>query len=339
MTADPPDDPRRAARRSLEKGPAREARRHPVRWGAEVIGLGAAVGAVRVLPESLALRAGSLLGQAFARFDSHYHRLAIANLQLAFPDWSAAECRDFVRRNFAEMGRTAAEWARMPALSDEEVRARVEVRGLESLRAAFAQGRGALVVTAHYGYWEMLLRAVPPLLPEFELTAVERSQPNPYFRELIGNRRYHGGMELLQQNALSIRRALRRNAAVGVLADHYLSERKGGVLAPFLGLPAWSNPGPAALALSAGCPVLMAHIRRIDRTRHCVEFNPIERPDFDDRVMAVRDLTTRINAAIGDIIRSEPELWLWSNHRWRGSPAVAAGAYPSRRRRRRGAPS
>jgi KDO2-lipid IV(A) lauroyltransferase len=223
----------------------------------------------------------------------------------------------------------------MPSLSSDEVRARVEVNGIEHLKTGFGQGRGVLVVSAHYGYWEMMLRALVLRMPGFELTAVERPQPNPHLRELIGHRRNLDGMGLLNQNALSIRRALRRNAAVGVLADHYLSERKGGLLAPFLGLPAWSNPGPAELALSARCPVLVAHIRRIDESRHCVELAPLKLPALDDRASTVLELTTRINAALGDIIRREPELWLWSNHRWRGSSAVSAELYPSRRRRRR----
>lgn len=316
---------------------AREARRHPVRWGLERIGIGAAVGAMRAMPESLALATGSGIGRAFSRVDSHYRRLALANVGLVFPDWTAVQRRDFVRRNFAEMGRAAAEWARMPSLSDDEVRARVDIAGIEHLQAALEAGRGALVATAHYGYWEMILRAVPLRMPGFAITAVEAPQPNPYLAGLLGSRRYHGG-QLLRQDALSIRRALRHNAAVGVLADHYLSPRKGGVLAPFLGMPAWSNPGPAVLALSARCPVVVAHIRRVGETHHRLEFATIEQPDVGERVSAIAELTTRINAAIGEIIRSEPESWLWSNHRWRGSPAVPE-AYPSRRQRRRSARS
>jgi len=308
-----------------------------VRWGAEVIGAGAAVGALRAMPEAYAVATGSGIGRGFARLDSHYRRLAIANLGLVFPEWSAVDCLEFARRNFAELGRTAAEWARMPSLSADDVRARIKVNGIEHLKTAFGQGRGALVVTAHYGYWEMLLHACKLHMPDFELTAVERAQPNPYLRKLIGRRRNHDGMALLNQNALSIRRALRRNVAVGVLADHYLSERKGGLLAPFLGLPAWTNPGPAVLALSGRCPVLISHIRRVDETRHCIELAPIEMPTSGDRASEILELTTRINAAIGDIIRREPELWLWSNHRWRGSPAVSAELYPSRRRRRQAA--
>ncbi|MGE4608699.1 MAG: hypothetical protein AAEJ52_18355 [Myxococcota bacterium] len=338
MTAEQPSAQSRTHRKSPAKAAAaRQTRRHPVRWGAEAIGVGAAVSALRAMPKPLAMVTGSSIGRGFARLDSHYRRLAIANLNLVFPDWSSAQCLEFVRLNFAELGRTAAEWARMPSLSNDEVRARVEVNGIEHLKTGFGQGRGALVVTAHYGYWEMTLLTLALYMPDSEITAVARAQPNPYLREFIGQRRNLGGVELLKQNALSVRRALRRNAAVGVLADHYLSERKGGLLAPFLGLPAWSNPGPAVLALSARCRVLIAHIRRVDETRHCLELAPIELPALDDRASRILELTTRINVAIGDIIRREPELWLWSNHSWRGSPAVSAESYPSRRRRRRAA--
>jgi KDO2-lipid IV(A) lauroyltransferase len=297
--------------------------------------MGSAVAGLRILPEPSALALGATLGSGFAGIDSHYRRLARANLQLVFPSWSDHERGDLLRRSFEELGRSATEWARLPSLSSHEVTTRVDLHGLQHLEEALGEGRGALVVSAHYGYWELILRALSVALPASEITAVGRAQPNPFLDKMVTRRRSLGGVSPLAQNAQAILRALHRNAAVGLLADHYLSKRHGGVLVPFLGTPAWSNPGPATLALRMRCPVLVAHARRIAGNHHRIEVESrLELPSGGDRQADIAELTGRINQAIGRLVRRHPELWLWCTHRWRASPDVAPDLYPSRRRGR-----
>jgi KDO2-lipid IV(A) lauroyltransferase len=305
-----------------------------LRWRLEAAGIGAAVGALQVLPERSALAVGAGVGRGFAYLDTHYCHLARANIALVFPNWSDAEREDLLRTSFAELGRSAAEWARLSALSPRAVKARVEIRGLEHLEKALAEGKGALIATAHYGCWELMLRAVAGVLPEREVTAVGRANPNPYLEKMISRRRKLGGSQPLAQDARSILRALRRNATIGVLADHYLSQRRGGLLVPFLGTPAWSNPGPATLALRTGCPLLLAHTYRLGGSRHRIELKPPrELPTSGERLANIAALTARINEEIGRLIRRRPEHWLWATRRWRASPDVAPDLYGAGRHR------
>jgi len=313
---------------------AQRDRTHPLRWRLEAAGIGAAVGALQLLPERSALAVGAGVGRGFAYLDTHYCRLARANIALVFPNWSDAEREDLLRTSFAELGRGAAEWARLSALSPRAVKARVEIRGLEHLEKALAEGKGALIATAHYGCWELMLRAVGVALPEREVTAVGRAQSNPYIQRMVSGRRNLGGSRPLAQDARSILRALRRNATIGVLADHYLSQRRGGLLVPFLGTPAWSNPGPATLALRTGCPLLLAHTYRLGGSRHRIELKPRrELPTSGERQANIAALTARINEDIGRLIRRQPEHWLWATRRWRASPDVDPDLYGARRHR------
>ena len=292
------------------------------------------MGALQVLSERSALAVGAMVGRGSAALDTHYRRLARANIALVFPNWSNDKREDLLRASFAELGRGAAEWARLSALSPREVRARVEIRGLEHLEKALAEGKGALIATAHYGCWELMLRAVGVALPEREVTAVGRAQPNPHIQRMVSRRRNLAGSQPLGQDARSILRALRRNAAIGLLADHYLSQRHGGLLVPFLGIPAWSNPGPATLALRTGSPLLLAHTHRLGGNRHRVELQPRpELPTGGERQANIAALTTRINEDIGRLIRRQPEHWLWATRRWRASPDVDPDLYDTRRRR------
>jgi KDO2-lipid IV(A) lauroyltransferase len=287
------------------------------------------------LPDATAIRLGAALGRGCARLDTHLRRLALANLKLIFPEHSDAQRRELLDRNFAELGRIAAEWARLPSLPEAQVLSQVQFEGLQNLEAALARGRGALVVTAHFGYWELILRAIGVALPSAEITAVGRAQPNPALQRMVEQRRALGDSRPVPQDARSILRALRRNAAVGVLADHYLSKRHGGVLAPFLGLRAWSNPGPATLALRSGCPLLVAHARRLPDGRHRIQIDPeLDRPASGDRARDIAALTEHINDAISQWVRATPHAWLWATRRFRGSPDAPSQLYAPRRRRR-----
>jgi KDO2-lipid IV(A) lauroyltransferase len=312
-------------------GNRRKTRRHPLRWRLEAVATGTAVKTLRVLPERTALNLAAKLGRRVAAFDTPARRFARANLKLVFPDWDEARRETFLRSSFSELGRSMAEWARLPDLSPTEVLARVDFQGMELLEQALAQGRGVLVITAHYGSWELLLRAAGVALADHEVTAVGREQRNPYFQAMIDQRRSLSGWRPLPQDARSILRALQRNAVIGILADHYLSERKGGLLAPFLGKAAWSNPGPATLALRTGCPLLLAHTHRISENRHRVELEAGPQPPTGkDRQQNIAEFTAKINEAIGRVIQHQPVHWLWANRRWRSSPAVEQGFYDAR---------
>lgn len=309
----------------------RRARHHPLRWRLEfgLAWLGTAL--LRALPERPALGVGALLGRLAPRLLRRRSGLVRENLRLVHPDWSEARREALLRANFVELGRCMAEWARLPDLDEQALQQRVELEGLEHLETALSRGRGALVVTAHYGLWELIPAAVRAHLPGLDLAAVGRTLRNPYLFDLIIRRRAAGGGDLLPQDARAILRALRRGAVIGMLVDQYTSERRTGVLAPFLGLRAWTNAGPAMLALRTRAPVLPVHVRRRDGGRHVIVLGPEIPPPASGELRAdVLELTARINRAVDAFIQADPVPWLWSHRRFRRSPDAPSGIYGER---------
>ena len=236
-----------------------------LRWRLEAGLAQLAVGLVCALPERAALRLGALGGRAARRLSPRHRERARTNMRIAFPDWSEAQLDALLRRNFSEMGRIVVEWARHSRLSPEALLARVEFAGIEHLEKAIARGRGALVVTAHYGHWELIPSASRYRLPHIEITPTGRTLQNPWVQAMVASRRNLGGGFVLERDTAEIIRALRRNAAVGILVDLRRSRKRGGILVPFLGRRAWTTHGPATIARRTGAALIPAFTRRIER--------------------------------------------------------------------------
>jgi KDO2-lipid IV(A) lauroyltransferase len=313
----------------MRRGPQPTPEPHAIRGRAAGAGLATAAGLLARLPEPAARALAERIGGGSATLNTRAHRIARANLQLVYPELGKAEREALLRSHLRHLGRSAAEWARLPEIAPEALSERVEITGLAHLVDAAAADAGVLVATAHFGFWELILPALRLRLVGRDVTAVAHPQRNPWIRAQVeARRRFANGPEPLRQDARAILRALAGGAAVGVLADHYLSPRRGGRLAPFLGRAAWTNPGPAALALRADCPLLPAHIRPLPNGRHRIEIGaPLAAAGAGDRAYATQHLTEALNAAIGGWIRAQPQLWLWSHARFRGSPDVDADAY------------
>jgi KDO2-lipid IV(A) lauroyltransferase len=226
------------------------------------------------------------------------------------------------------MGRVAVEWARHDQLTAEEMLARVDFHGLEHLEKALARGRGAIVVTAHYGHWELIPSALRFRLPHFELTPTGRTLRNPWVQTMVASRRNLGGGVVLERDTAEIIHALRRNAAVGILVDLRRSRKRGGILVPFLGQRAWTTHGPATIARRTGAALIPAFTRRSQGVRHRIEFLPeLEQPRGPDLYADTAAVTAALNEVLASFILAEPSSWLWIHRRWRRSPGQPRDLY------------
>jgi KDO2-lipid IV(A) lauroyltransferase len=279
------------------------------------------------LPERTALAAGALGGRAALRLSRRHRERARQNVRIVYPDWSEDQIDALLRANFAEMGRIVVEWARQPRLAPEQILARVDFHGLEHLEKALGRGRGAIVVTAHYGHWELIPSALRLRL-RHEVTPTGRRLGNPFVQAMVAARRNLGGGFVVDRDTREVIRALRRNAIVGILVDLRRSRKRGGVLVPFLGSRAWTPHGPATIARRTGAAVVPAFARRIEGPRHRIGFLPeLAQPRGPDLLADTAVATAELNQALAGFILAEPSSWLWVHRRWRGSPDQPGNVY------------
>jgi KDO2-lipid IV(A) lauroyltransferase len=213
----------------------------------------------------------------------------------------------------------------MVTLEPEEIRRMVQPEGREKLDQVLAQGKGAIVVTAHISNWDMLAAAAA--VYGYPISAVTNELPSGGLNELVIASRRRIGMNMIKLGPGSLRqiiKALARNELVALASDLYSGER--GIRVPFFNRPAIFPSGPAALALKTGAPILPVWIRRRPNNLYVAEVeDPIEvsRTDNPDRDIQVT--TERIVGFFERIIRREPDQWLVFLPVWRAQEVPTAG--------------
>ncbi len=269
---------------------------------------------------ALGAGAGALLGALGVR-----RRVAEANLARAFPELGDATRRGILARHYRELGRVALEYAHLDTLSLSEPGGPVaEVRGFEHVRDAVKDGRGAILLSGHFGNFELMAAWIARRLP---VDVVARPLSNPAVDRWLTARRERAGLGVIRadRGVRGVYAAIRAGHCVAMLADQ--DARRHGVFVPFLGSPASTPVGPARLAIALKVPIVMGFGRRREDGRHELEIEPPLWADGDDEAAALR-LTARHAERLSERVRHHPESWFWLHRRWKTAPEPAAGAAP-----------
>lgn len=272
---------------------------------------------LKALPRRAALELGAALGQ-LGWWTRVRRRLVLANLRRALPEASDAERRRIAARAARNFGRTVAEFLRFSGDDRERVLELVDVAGLDVVRAALAEGKGAVLVTGHLGAWALYVTALGAAgIPSSLLVGV---QTNPRVDDFI--LRIPGGAVGFISKAKTapreILQALRANQVIVMVADHYSSDQK--VRVPFLGHPAFTLPLPGSLVARHRVPLLLMVGHRTSGGRHRLALSRIEVPEMDD-VDALRlEVAVCFNRHLGEAVLRHPDQYFWYHDRWKARP-------------------
>lgn len=231
--------------------------------------------------------------------------------------------RKMARSVYRQLGRTATEHARLLAKETKDVRDRLTISGENHIEQARRKGRGVILITGHFGYWELLGATVASL--GHPITVVAKDLHNPAVNRLILAARERLGMGVTNMNtaATPILRALRRNECVGLLADQ--DAGPDGVFIDFLGSPASTYQGPAVFALRTGAAIIPCFIIRCGAEQHRVCFEaPINVVASGDDSADIEIITQTYTNVLADYILDYPDHWFWVHRRWKSrSPIIS----------------
>ncbi len=295
-------------------------RRFIVAWVAR---LGIAV--CRIVPGSLLIRLSQTIGHLAYYCMGQNRRRALDNLERVYGErLDLRERRRIAKACFAHFGEALGEnlYLRRGEAAFRSFRADFE--GLEHVETVLAQGRGVLFVTGHIGNWEIFgLRYIREVGPAG--CVAMPFEDNPRLQKIIDEHRRRIGYQVFYTRGtdmVALARSLRKNQSVVLLAD--LRTRGKGVMAPFLGIPAHTQVGAAALAARTGAGLIVAHGHRVGPKHHRLVFEEplsLDPPDAGPRdpeawERYLLETTTRINERLTACIMERPEQWMWMHRRF-----------------------
>ena len=275
--------------------------------GFEAMLLSALAGGATGMSWSRSLGLGSLLGDVAWNLKLR-RRVAEDNLRQAFPHRTLEELTGILIEHYRELGRVACEYPRMGELVRAPASSVVaEFHGSEHLEAARAAGRGAILLTGHYGNFELLGAWLGRLHP---VSFLVQSLSNPRVERLLTGWRRAAGVDLIPLGA-GVRRvfeALAENRWVAMLADQDARDR--GVFVPFLGRPASTPVGPAEISIRTGAPIVMGFVVRRQDGRHTLTVNPPLPIPGKGSAHPAFVLTAAHVSLLEQWVRRHPEMWI-----------------------------
>ncbi|MDX1576922.1 MAG: lysophospholipid acyltransferase family protein [Gemmatimonadota bacterium] len=287
--------------------------------------------ALAALPDASARSLGRGIGNLARSLLGVRRKVVEDQIAAAFPERDAAWVLDTARRCYRHFGEelavTAGGASRIEAALDT-VRDPYPAR--EVLAAAVAGGPGAVMVTGHFGNWELAGAYLARL--GFPVTAVIQRQGGPAGAAL---ERLQGrlGFDLAYRDASprALLRALAAGRMIALVADQHAP--RGGARIDFLGRPAWTTLGPARLSMTAGAPLFFAALVRemegyrvqLERIAPADEAGAWDRPaGREERRARELALTRRWSGALEAAIRQRPAQYYWFHRRWKDGPPSAA---------------
>jgi KDO2-lipid IV(A) lauroyltransferase len=274
------------------------------------------------LPFPLLVWLGRRLGGLLAHLPLSFVRIARRNLELCLPELSVEERERILKEHFRSLGIGMFETAMSWWSSNERIRELTQLVGEEHLQAALAQGRGAILLSAHFTTLEIGARSLTARLPT---SIMYRPTSNLVLeRFLARNRGRQAKRAIPRDDVRQLVTALKNNEPVWYAPDQSY-RKKGAQMVRFFNIPAATNTATSRLARMTGAPVLPYFPERLPGSQgyRMTILPALENFPTDDPVADAE----RFNRLIEEHVRRVPAQYLWIHRRFKGLTADYADYY------------
>ena len=266
------------------------------------------------------------LGKAFGRLmhgvAAQRRAIARRNIELCFPQLSAAERDAMALQHFEALGASLIEMALGRWASDEKLLAMTTIEGAEYVQEAANKGIGVILLSAHFTALEISGRVLSLNCPPFD--AVYRRNRNEFLTEILRRSRERSARRTVEKNDIkSMVRSLREGTPVWYAPDQSYN-RKQSALLPFFGVPAMTNTATGLLAKLGKAIAIPFFPRRLPDGGYVLTlFPPIEDFPSNDPL----EDTKKYIEILERQIRLCPEQYYWVHRKFKNRPGSLPDVY------------
>ena len=243
-------------------------------------------------------------------------RVAIRNLELAYPDWAPNKRRAVARQSVQSTAEIMTEIGPLWSRSWSKTSAMLTVEGIEAVTEPLASGRGVIVLGPHLGNWELLgmhLATLGDLVALYEPLALTRVD------QLVHRGRQRTGGRLVPTTPRGIAelvRSVRRGGITGILPDQVPKDIKAGLNAPFFGVECFTATLAYNLIKRSGAAAVMGAVLRTP-TGFRAMYRATEKGVYSDDPL---EALTTINRGVENLIVGNEAQYQWQYKRFRCRP-------------------
>jgi len=271
-----------------------------------------------LIPNSFVLLGMKGFTRVLYFFDKKHRKVAQVNLDLAYEDnLSQIEKEHIIKSCYLNLGMSLVDFIENQGISKEALLSKVTFKNEKILENVLAQKKKVILVTAHYGNWELVALSIAAKFGD--MTIIGRDLDSFKMNSILKQNREQFGIEVIDKKGAmkSMISALKANRMLGLLVDQNTSDSEG-LLVNFFEKPVRHTPSAAILSRRFDAVILPVYITTEDYKHYTLTFyDSIETAKTNNKGADILDCVQKQAKITEEVIRRKPEEWFWLHKRWK----------------------
>jgi KDO2-lipid IV(A) lauroyltransferase len=240
-------------------------------------------------------------------------KLIHTNIKKAFPKNNSAEIKKLTKLMWNNYGRVFAEYMFIKDFRFEKIDSKIEIIGQEILDEIKKSNKPVVFISGHFSNFELMAMQIEKA--GIKLSAIYRPLNNIFLNRIMEKiRKKYICKNQIKKGIAGTRELIkfqRNNYSIALMIDQRVSE---GEKVNFFNQEAYTTTIPAQLAKKFDMPIVPIFIERVNDTNFKIK---ISKPVNFLKSDSIKDITSKLNVIIEEMILKNPTQWIWSHNRWK----------------------
>ena len=240
-------------------------------------------------------------------------KLIHTNIKKAFPKNNSVEIKKLTKLMWNNYGRVFAEYMFIRDFRFEKIDSKIEIIGQEILDEIKKSNKPVVFISGHFSNFELMAMQIEKA--GIKLSAIYRPLNNIFLNRIMEKiRKKYICKNQIKKGIAGTRELIkfqRNNYSIALMIDQRVSE---GEKVNFFNQEAYTTTIPAQLAKKFDMPIVPIFIERVNATNFKIK---ISKPINFLKSNSIKDITSKLNVIIEEMILKNPTQWIWSHNRWK----------------------